>query len=358
MSEPQKVVILGAGVAGCIAALALVPTHKIILLDRQREPTFRPGDCLPAAAGRILRQLGVWTAFQAQPHQASLGMQSYWGGPHPTIQDSLRNPDGNAWHLDRSAFEQLLRRTAQERGAHMITPDSIADADRQSEQWRLTLESGKALRCDWVIDSGGRRAPFARKLGIQRTVKDNLVAAWAFYSDDYRQGPDRHMARISAAPDGWWYSAPLPHRKRLLAFHSDKDQLDTAQWRHAEPFIRAAQKHSPMAGLIPELSEPDDIHYQGITAANSTRLTHCAGDGWAAVGDAAISFDPLSSQGMYNAMATAMQLATLLQNDEPVAETYNAQIDRIWSHYLQHRHLYYQMERRWMNEAFWRARVV
>ena len=356
---PPSVVIVGAGVAGCTAALALASSHQVTLLDRQANPSPSPGECLPAAAGRILRQLDLWAIFQAQPHQPSLGMQSRWGGSTLSIQDGLRNPDGNAWHLDRPAFEHCLRRCAQERGVCLLAPDAIASAERQGTQWQLTLESKKTLQCHWVIDAGGRRAPFARKLGVQREVQDHLVAAWALYSDQQRRGPDQHMARISAAANGWFYSAPLPHGQRILAFHSDKTLLDTAKWRHAAPFVRAVRQHLPMADLLPECGDHSSMDYQGITAANSTRLKHCAGDGWAAVGDAAISFDPLSSQGMYNAMATSMQLAALLQNDRvAVAQSYNAQIERIWAHYLQHRHHYYRMETRWANQPFWQTRLA
>jgi len=351
------VVILGAGVAGCIAALALLPSHRVTLLERQREPGSRPGECLPAAAQRILRPLGLWEEFKAQNHRESLGVQSYWGNPQVIIQDSLRNPEGGAWHLDRPAFESMLRHVAQVRGAQLLAPEGIAQAQWQAPYWRLTLNSGQRVDCEQVIDAGGRRAPFARKLGIERERLDNLVAAWAVFPDVALEGIDRVMARISAAPDGWWYSAPLPQQRRLLAFHSDKELLDTARWRRAAPFCAAARRHFPVADLIPGGADPLKGAYQGVTAANSSRLRQVAGPGWAAIGDAALSFDPLSSQGMYNAMASAMQLVALLESGDSVAERYTAQVEQIWAHYLGHRTQFYQMEQRWSEQPFWQARL-
>jgi hypothetical protein len=42
-----------------------------------------------------------------------------------------------------------------------------------------------------------------------------------------------------------------------------------------------------------------------VTAANSARLAETAGDGWIAIGDAALSFDPIASRGLFNALYTA-----------------------------------------------------
>jgi flavin-dependent dehydrogenase len=38
-------------------------------------------------------------------------------------------------------------------------------------------------------------------------------------------------------------------------------------------------------------------------------LSHTAGDGWVAVGDAAASFDPVTSQGLVSALSTALVAA-------------------------------------------------
>jgi flavin-dependent dehydrogenase len=76
------------------------------------------------------------------------------------------------------------------------------------------------------------------------------------------------------------------------------------------------------------------------------------------LGDAALSFDPLSSQGMFNAIASALQLTKLLIKQDFIhntdthkelqfQKTYTQQIDNIWQHYLQHKKLFYSAEMRW-----------
>ena len=44
-----------------------------------------------------------------------------------------------------------------------------------------------------------------------------------------------------------------------------------------------------------------------VVAANSSRLNYVSGRGWLAVGDAAMAFDPLSSQGLVQALASGIR---------------------------------------------------
>ena len=103
----------------------------------------------------------------------------------------------------------------------------------------------------------------------------------------------------------------------------------------------------------------DSIKFHGTVAANSTKLMQVAGQQWVALGDAAISFDPLSSQGMFNAMANAMQLSELISQLKftiKLEKVYKGQIDQVWENYIKHKHIFYQAEVRWSDSEFWKRR--
>jgi hypothetical protein len=53
----------------------------------------------------------------------------------------------------------------------------------------------------------------------------------------------------------------------------------------------------------------------GFTAAHSTVLKPCAGDGYLAAGDAALALDPLSSQGLLNALFTGFEATSMRLGD-------------------------------------------
>ena len=349
------VAIIGAGVAGCIAAIALAPTHKVVLIDKQAEPPERIGECLPPAARRILQRLDLLAEFNKQPHISSQGMQSYWGSEHMQVTDHIRNPDGFGWHLNRQAFEVFLRESAAQRGVACLWPAKLISSIYKQDHWQIITDTTDRIDARFVIDAGGRQSPFAKQQGMQREHFDKLVACWATLPDKSQN----RMGVIASSSIGWWYSAPLPNNTRVIALQTDSDLLDTDIKKDLAIFMQQAMSCPAMAQLLGDLdcsAKSNGTTYHGVTAANSTRLTQVAGQHWAALGDAAISLDPLSAQGMFNAMASAMQLADLIRSEKDIQAEYTRQIEQIWKYYLGHKNAYYCQEIRWRESPFWRRR--
>ena len=73
-------------------------------------------------------------------------------------------------------------------------------------------------------------------------------------------------------------------------------------------------------------------------AAHSARLEHFHGAGWLAVGDAALAFDPLSSQGLLTALFTGMEagnaLHAHLSGDADAVGRYGLRLATIYEAYL------------------------
>jgi flavin-dependent dehydrogenase len=95
--------------------------------------------------------------------------------------------------------------------------------------------------------------------------------------------------------------------------------------------------------------------------ASSSRLDHVVGRHWIAAGDAALSFDPLSSQGIFNAMYTGMQagraLDAALAGDDTAVTAYAVRLDEISRHYRHNLAAAYALETRWPDHDFWRRRL-
>lgn len=112
----------------------------------------------------------------------------------------------------------------------------------------------------------------------------------------------------------------------------------------------------------------EEINFHGVVSANSTKLNTEIGQQWLALGDAALSFDPLSSQGIYNAMANAMQVSELLKTYQlsdltdsekmnQFSKQYTLQIESVRAHYVKHKNLFYGAETRWNNSIYWKRRL-
>ncbi|HEX7191770.1 MAG TPA: tryptophan 7-halogenase [Thermoanaerobaculia bacterium] len=333
----MDVLIVGAGPAGATAALNLAPVRSVAVIERRAEPPARIGESVPPAIRRLLADMGLFDDFVAQGHEPCYANRAVWGDPTPRDFDFLRDPDGHGWHLDRTRFERWLRDVARDRGADIVV-ESFDCIERVHDRWRAGSVSARL-----VIDAGGRAAPFARRTGAQVVNDDRLVAVW---TSGRQREPSQRLTYVEAARDGWWYTAPLPNGRRVVAFHTDSD---LGVPRSLEAFPR--ELACVLRGFVAD--QP-----VAVTAANSATLTPCVGDGWLAAGDAALSFDPLSSQGILNALFTGLAAAEASDrflDGEPLDDYANT-IAGVRDAYRAHLSTWYGLEQRWPDAPFWLRR--
>lgn len=347
-----EVAIIGGGPAGAATALRLLPARRVVLIERRETQPERIGESLPAAARHLLRDLGVWEEFLGQGHAPCYANRSRWGGPEPVEQDALRDPDGHGWHLDRARFEEGLRGTAVARGAILLRPAQPRAVRRRDDGWEIDFD-GETVRARVLIDAGGRASSAPILFGAGRVARDKLVCGWVRGTDEAE-----HLTYIESEPDGWWYSAPLPQGKRVLAFHTDADLPAAGD---AQSPGRLLARASRLAGLSAVLEGARFGEVFGFCAAHSAELDPVAGEGWLAVGDAALAFDPLSSQGLFNALYGGVfggdSALAMLNGDDAAAARYRAGLDLVRSVYRAHLAAYYGAERRWPDHEFWRLRI-
>lgn len=357
------VVILGAGPAGAVAALNLAPFFRVMVIDKALHPISRIGESLPAAAAGLLRDMGLLEAFQAQDHLPCRFIRSTWGNNHAIEQDEMRNLDGHGWYLERQHFDTWLQTEAQKRGAHLLRGARLRNVNRNNSNWLLQIEYANKqyhLYSKFLIDASGRQARLAKMLGAQRTIQDKLICGWISGTEDNDSLVKASSGEIHAEVGGWWYSSPLPHNRRILAFFTDAD-LDAAH--DALDLNRLMARLNNIVPLKQTLNEQGfkpDSNY-GFCTAHSAISDRVTGDYWLAVGDAALTLDPLSSQGIFNALYTGLAGATslyayLCEGDQQALVQYQNAINQIQSAYQIHKQAWYSEEKRWPESKFWRRR--
>ena len=355
--------VVGAGPAGAAVALMVAPFYRTLLVDRadlngEASSIAQIGEALPAAARRLFRDMGLWQDFQNQGHAPCYGAHSLWGGPDPVSADSIRDPDGPGWHLDRVRFDAWLRLWACNRGAALVAPARVADLTPMADGWRLMLtRHGRPLTvaARFVVDAGGRVAPLARALGHRRQAGDRLVCRWLHGVEAGGAG----TTVIVAEPEGWWYTAALPESRRILAFYTDADLPVAKDSAGVKALLDRARMQTDLAALLAAVDfEP--MGRAGYCAAHSSWTTTTAGPGWLAVGDAALSCDPLSSQGLFNALYSGLMAASALRQalagDAGALTDYQRTIAHVLVAYRTHLAAWYALESRWLDQPFWARR--
>lgn len=361
MRERYDVAVIGGGPAGAATAIVLSSAgFAVALVERRHYDEVRIGETLPPAARRSLAQLGVWERFRADGHAASPGTLAAWGDDALQEHHRIANPYGNGWHLDRARFDALLSDAAREAGACVSCQTRAMDCRREGAAWRITTgrdtAGGEPIRARVLVDATGRVSLLTRALGAQRLEYDRLVGVLRFYEarDD---GREDFRTMVEAAADGWWYSALLPNHKLVVAYMTDADLLPRGREGRFQDWDRRLGQTSYTRGRIGE------ARVEGkpwIRCASSGGPERIVGASWLAVGDAAMTFDPLSSQGIYHALESGIgagrAIGDWLTGGVKPFDAYTEWMEGRFATYLKQRQSYYARERRWPRREFWRRR--
>jgi len=358
-------VIVGGGPAGGAAALTLARAGRhVLLIEQSPERPMRVGEALAPAARPLLRDLGLLDRLAAEGHLPCHGNQFVWGSNEPHATDFLFNPYGHGWHLDRRRFDAMLRDQARDAGAELRVGRFI-DADRSTDgSWLIRTDRSHGgipvLSCAWLVDATGRRSAIACRHGAVRRRDDTLVALLARFRTHDGSRCDRDSRTfIEAIPDGWWYSVLLPSGERVVAFLTDAGLVDSS-YRTSEGFSERLHDARHLHALLADHGYQIVGHPRG-TDAGSSRLDRFAGDGWVAVGDAAIAFDPLSSQGLLCALDTGTiaghAIDRALEGDTGPVGHFCDRVNEIYAAYRRELAFYYAAERRWPDRPFWSRRL-
>lgn len=357
LQKDVDVAVIGGGPAGAATALALVREGvSVALIEQSTYGNVRVGETVPPEIGTTLRSLRIWDQFLRDAHNPASGVRYAWGRPDLSESDFIFNPYGVGWHIDRSRFDAMVALMAGQAGVSIYTNARCrADSEGARGDWEIYCRSADEqfiFRTKFLVDATGRRSMFARKKGALRISCDRLVGIVAFLratvEDDY--------TLVEAIEDGWWYSASLPGSRQVVAYMTDAD-LFLRSSDGAERFWRKLQKTSHIQAFINPCAREFGPF---IVAANSSRLNRFSDGNWLAVGDAAVAFDPLSSQGVYRALESGIRAAqavrSYLGGDGTALRSYGSKLQATFDRYLLRRDKYYGLERRWPHSIFWRRR--
>lgn len=357
--------IVGAGPAGAAAACVLAVRHSVVLVERHATPPFRIGESLIGAARPLLRDLGVLEQFEAAGHRPGLGQASAWGSDDIVRRDSFLDPRGPGWRIERAGFETMLRDAAASRGATVIAPGEMLDLKRgngAAQGWIALIGSaGRTwrLRARFLVDASGRAAPFARAAAqAQIAAHDRLICRFVRLAPLPGHGDLDGFSLVEAVPDGWWYSARLPDGGTVIAFHTDANLPAARLSLTSEGFLDLLTKTRWTAAAAPRLGQ-EKCTVSRVSARGQWLANPC-GDDWCAIGDAAIAFDPLSSQGLFNALYTGFRgaeaVADGLSGDPVLLTAYRDRLVRVRNAYLRNLSQYYALETRFSDHPFWARR--
>jgi flavin-dependent dehydrogenase len=253
----------------------------------------------------------------------------------------------------------MLAYTAAVAGATVLRRTHLLDVARSDGGGVAVMIDGAdgmiALHAEQVVDASGRSARLARALGAVSRPLDRLVAVSVMC--ELADGAAVGDTFVEAVAHGWWYVSPVPGHRRMVSLFTDaavvrsQGLAEPSAWWEAlnctEHTVRLAREARPT-------SKPS------VASASSRFLQPAAGDGWIAVGDAALAVDPLSSSGVSTALASARRATEVLTASVDArpgaAADYARWVAASAEGHIGARAQYYGLEERFADSPFWRSR--
>lgn len=351
--------VIGDGPAALATAIGLrqggVAVHCRPPPRAARDPGAVPAalpraDSLSPAGHALLPLLGVAEAFAADGHLPCHANACDWGPGGLRHVDFIAHPQGTAWQVDRRRFDTRLRQQALALGMRWETPEGPATGPG----------AGTAPAVHATVDATGRGSHYARRQGARRLRGDRQVAWLA--SAPAGRSTAVGMSLVETTADGWWYCAPAPGGRFSLACFTDADLRPPARLGNAGWLERLAAAPRTLDRLIEHGVQPHVLAAQParVLAADGSRLSHFCGAGWLAVGDAAMSFDPLSSHGLTVALQSglhaAQALLALRDGDAQALPAYAGRLAAAFDACQQQRLALYRDETRHAGHRYWQRR--
>ncbi len=363
-SHSYDVVVIGGGPSGLAVALSLIKNGlSTALIEKGTYNQKRVGEHLPASALGVFQELGIPAALvDEKEHLHCAGVVSWWGNDHsPHRVNYFFHPFEHGVNLSRPKFDQVLADYARHSGVVIFEHAKIRKSSSKNDSWQLDISHGKNndyLQAPFVVDASGKSASFSRAQGSRIVAFESQLAVIRYYTECTLPVSERknHVV-IESCDIGWWYFAPLSGGDCVCMLVTDADIMDLRKRSIDRSWDLAINNTQSIKMLIQLFAAMSNL---SICSARTQRLDRFHGERWLATGDAAMAFDPLSSQGITKGLRHGWMaghaVSRYIGGDTFAINRFCDDLEHIFSEYLRTRAGYYATEQRWPDSLFWRRR--
>ena len=356
MQKPKNydITVIGGGPAGStVAALTAQHGYRVLLLERETEPSFKIGESLIPATYWTFKRLGVLEKLREShfPQKFSVQFYSRSGKAAKPFYFFQTNPHESAvtWQVLRSEFDQGLLENAAEKGVEVrrgtrvrkvLFEDNAAvgvvvqnsstrgTGPRATEGEsdglrgtgpRATVAGSETIHSTVIVDSTGQSSLIGRQLDMNATEPNlKMASLFTHFEGAHRdEGIDEGATLImhTETKDSWFWSIPLPYNRTSIGVVGELDYL-LQNRRDANGKLDAQrifdEELSKCRALKKRLAGAKQLFPIKTTKDFSYRANRIAGNGWVLVGDAFGFLDPVYSTGLFLALKSGEMAADVI----------------------------------------------
>ena len=314
MNDTYDAIIIGARCAGSPTAMLLARSgHRVLMVDRAGFPSDTASThVLHASAMAALDRWGLRDTVigtgcpPIDRYSFDFGPFTIAGTPHPSDGSST------AYAPRRTVLDKILVDAAVAAGVEVrehFTVDEILIEDGAVAGIRGRGGDGMAVteRARVVVGADGRNSLIAKAVGAP-SYNEKAPLMWSYYS--YFRDLPVDGFEIVVRPDRGWAAAPTNDGLTMIVVGWPAAEANAYKADAEANFFATLELAPPFAERVRQATRVE--RFTGGSVPNYFRKPY--GSGWALVGDAGYSKDPITAQGIPDAFRDAERCADALDS--------------------------------------------
>ncbi len=317
------ITIIGAGPAGCTAAMALSKAGiPCTIIDQAIFP--RDKVCGDALSGKVVLTLKrLHDDFPNQLGNDNNNLASHGvtfiapNGKELNVpfrrEMDLTTPPGflsKRIHFDNWLFEQ----TKSSPHVNIITGVRIEKFEKKDTTWTLSDKERKTIiESQLIIAADGAQSRFAKQYGGIIPEADHFCAGLRAYYKGVK-GLDKmgfiELHFVKEFLPGYFWIFPLPNGDANVGVGMRSDVVGRKKINLKDEMLHLIATHPILKGRFADATIDGTLHGYGLPLGSKKRKI--SGDGFLLLGDAASLIDPFTGEGIGNAMISGLKAAEII----------------------------------------------
>jgi len=275
MQEIFDVIVIGAGPAGCFAALESAKSNLKTLLLEENSVIGEPVHCGECLSGIAVGRLGLELPKEVISTKVK-GIKIIF----PNGKKTVLNEEG--FVLEKDKFEQWIEKEAKEAGAIIKTEHKVEEIKRTGNQWKVFCLNKETFLGKILIDASGVYSFASKKLNLNPNPKTVIGMQYRMQEIE-RDGFLDFYLWPKLAPKGYLWMIPKRNGKANVG-------LVTEEKKNAKTFLDEFVKEKNWSG------KKIDKSFGGLIPVSGPHKK-TFDDGLMLIGDAAGFTSPLFEGG-------------------------------------------------------------